>query len=210
MAGFFRPSRRVFLFRVCRLLLVAGGAAMTACDGSATGQSWRRLGLRILPGGAHPLVIAIGAGLAFGAYMALADAILFRDVTPAAQIALVAGSSALERIAHFARLAVLDELEFRLVAMSIIAWLLVSVAGKQAWCFWAAILLTALVVFPAFHLPYLSALTPSFPTALREIMLHGGAGILWGYLYWRHGLVAAIAAHVSAHLSLQPLLAIMH
>lgn len=37
-------------------------------------------------------------------------------------------------------------------------------------------------------------------------MLHGTAGILWGYLYWRHGLVSAITGHISAHLSLEPLL----
>ncbi|WP_316399143.1 hypothetical protein [Bradyrhizobium sp. 33ap4] len=36
--------------------------------------------------------------------------------------------------------------------------------------------------------------------------LHGCGGLLWGYLYWRHGLAASIAGHVSAHLSLQPLL----
>ena len=39
-------------------------------------------------------------------------------------------------------------------------------------------------------------------TVVREIMLHGFAGILWGYLYWRYGLVAAMIGHISAHVSL--------
>jgi hypothetical protein len=39
-------------------------------------------------------------------------------------------------------------------------------------------------------------------------MLHGAAGILWGYLSWRLGQIAADVGHVSAHLSLQPLLSL--
>lgn len=31
-------------------------------------------------------------------------------------------------------------------------------------------------------------------------------GVLWGYLYWRHGFAAAAMAHVSAHVVLQPAL----
>jgi hypothetical protein len=64
------------------------------------------------------------------------------------------------------------------------------------------------VAYPAFHLDYLQTLTPSALTVLREVMLHG-AGILWGYLYWRYGLVAAITGHISAHLSLEPLLSVL-
>jgi hypothetical protein len=45
-------------------------------------------------------------------------------------------------------------------------------------------------------------------TVVREVALDGTAGVLWGYLYWRHGLGASIAGHLSAHLSLQPLLSL--
>lgn len=171
---------------------------------------WTYLGLRILPhGGAHSLRIAIGAGLMFGIYMALADAMLFRSVIPASQVALVSGFSAVARIAFFAPLSVVEELLFRLVMMSSLVWFLTTIVGQRAWCFWVAILVTALLVYPAFHLAYLEALVPAPLTVMREIVLHGAAGILWGYIYWRHGLVAAMAGHVSAHVSLEPLLSLL-
>jgi hypothetical protein len=170
-------------------------------------QAWRHLGLRILPHGAvRPLSIAIGTGLMFGAYMAVSDAVLFRSVIPVSQETLISSFSAIDRIAYFTPLAVIDELEFRLVVMSALAWLLTAAGLRRPWCFWAAILVTALVIYPALHLAYLSALEPTPLTVAREIMLHGFAGILWGYLYWRYGLIAAMIGHISAHVSLQPML----
>lgn len=168
--------------------------------------SWRHLGLRILPVCVRSLGVALVAGLAFGVYMALADSFVFPGIVPTVLVAVTASTSALDRVAYFAPLAMNDELMFRLVVMSALVWVLVAVAGKRDWCYWAAILITALVVYPALHPAYLSVLTPSMPTFTREITLHGAAGILWGYIYWRYGLVASIVGHVSAHLSLQPLL----
>jgi hypothetical protein len=37
----------------------------------------------------------------------------------------------------------------------------------------------------------------------RALTLNGVAGIAFGYLYWRHGLEAAMLAHMSTHLVLQ-------
>src|SRR5690242_12247763 len=108
--------------------------------------------------------------------MALADALLFRSVIPASQTALVSGFSAIDRIVYFTPLAVADELIFRLVAMSLLVWTLTAVAGRRSWCFWAAILGTALLIYPALHPVYLSSLELTPSTVLREIMLHGGAG----------------------------------
>src|SRR4051812_26589325 len=90
-----------------------------------------RLGLRILPADLRSVLIATAAGLAFGAYMAGADALLFRSVVPPAQSALVAATSAIERIALFALPAIVDELEFRLVVMTALVWLFVTVAGRR-------------------------------------------------------------------------------
>src|SRR5580693_3481625 len=95
-------------------------------------QSWRRLGLRILPhGGAHPLIMAIAAGLACGALMALSDAALFRSIIPSSQTALVTGYTTAARIAYFVPRAVVDEIEFRLLLMSAMILLLTLAAGKQ-------------------------------------------------------------------------------
>jgi hypothetical protein len=92
-----------------------------------------------------------------------------------------------------------------LILLTAIAWILVSLAGLRVWCFWAAIFLVALVAYPAFHITYLETLQPSTLVVLREILLHGAPGILWGYLYWQHGLLAAMVGHLGAHLSLESL-----
>jgi hypothetical protein len=142
--------------------------------------------------------------------MALADGFVFRSVIPLSQIEMVSRLTAVQRIAFFAPRAVLDELIFRLILTSATAWLLVLVVGKpQPWCFWTAILVSAFGFYPATHWAYLASLDPAPLTWLREIALHGGAGFLWGYLYWRHGLAASAIGHVGAHLALQPLLGLL-
>jgi uncharacterized membrane protein YjjP (DUF1212 family) len=37
----------------------------------------------------------------------------------------------------------------------------------------------------------------------RALALNGLAGVAFGYLYWKHGLEAAIAGHMSAHVVMQ-------
>jgi hypothetical protein len=46
-------------------------------------------------------------------------------------------------------------------------------------------------------------------TLLREVTLHGAAGVLWGWIYWRYGWLSGLTGHLCAHLSLQPLLSVM-
>ncbi|SDF79225.1 hypothetical protein SAMN05216337_10743 [Bradyrhizobium brasilense] len=96
---------------------------------------------------------------------------------------------------------------FRLIVMSALVWLFAIAAGRRRlWCYWGAILRAALVAYPLYYLSYLMTLDPTPLSWVREVALHGCGGLLWGYLYWRHGLAASIVGHVSAHLSLQPLL----
>ena len=141
--------------------------------------------------------------------MVAADSLFFRDAIPASIVELTAKTSAFQRIVLFTPFAIADDLIFRLGAMSAVSWVLVLIAGKRDWCFWAAILVTALIIYPLAHYSYLAGLEPSLASVMREIMLHGGAGILWGYLYWRFGLLAAICGHVGAHLVLEPLMSLL-
>jgi len=168
------------------------------------------LGFTILPrNGVYSIALAVAVGLAYGAYMALADSFVFHNIIPPSQTALIANYSALGRIAYFLLPVIYEEITFRLILLTAIAWILVSLAGLRVWCFWAAIFLVALAAYPALHITYLETLQPSTLVVLREILLHGAAGTLWGYLYWRHGLLAAMVGHLSAHLSLEPLLSVL-
>jgi hypothetical protein len=170
-----------------------------------SGLGWRGLGLGVLPpGGIRALGVAAAIGLAFGIWMAAADAFLFRAAVPAGQTAFVATTSALDRIAYFAPRAVLDEILFRLLLLSALIRVLAGGARPPpaARC-WIAIVAGS-AIYLLFHPAWLA--TPEPLVLAREAALHLSAGILWGYLYWRQGLLAAITAHVGAHLSLQPLL----
>lgn len=158
--------------------------------------SRRRFGLSQ---GTNSLVIAIGAGLAFGAYMVLADGLLFRSIIPVVQFDEM---PVLSRVAYLTPYIVLEELMYRLALMSILAWAITSITGKQDWCYWTAITVTALVIYPLAHLAYLKTLPPVPLTVVREVVLHGFAGILWGWLYWRHGFLACITGHVASHVTL--------
>ncbi len=169
------------------------------------------LGFGILPRqGLRSLAIALIAGLAFGLWMALADAALFAGAVPDVQRLMVAQMSTSERIMWFARGALVDEMIFRLIALTALAWCLALMSGLRGGALaWPAILLTALVVYPLGSWAYLSALEPGALTALRELALHGAAGVLWGWLYWRHGWLSGVTGHIAAHLSLQPLLTLL-
>jgi membrane protease YdiL (CAAX protease family) len=101
-----------------------------------------------------------------------------------------------------------EELLMRLFLVSLVAWL----CGRwwktpnglpTPWAFWIAIVLVA-VLFGLGHLPATSAITPLTTTlVVRALVLNGIAGIAFGYLYWKHGLEAAMIGHMGAHVVMQ-------
>lgn len=150
---------------------------------------------------ARRLAPAMGLGLAFGAYMALADATIFREVIPTAQY-LSAHSSALARIAVLAPMAALDELIWRSGLLAALCYVLRG-RGRG----WAV--LAVAVLYMLGHPGYLMTVDSGVLAWVREAALHVGAGVLWGYIYLRYGLAAAMLAHMSAHVTLQPLLTVL-
>jgi membrane protease YdiL (CAAX protease family) len=157
---------------------------------------------------ATPIVRAgLLVGAAAGAVLIATDAIFFLQHVPAGK--------ALFEIPLWKRLAagvvyggITEELLMRLFLMSLAAWLIgkwwKAADGMPApGAFWAAIIVVALV-FGLGHLPVTSVLAPLTSTlVLRALLLNGIAGVAFGYLYWRHGLEAAMLGHMSAHLVMQ-------
>ena len=151
--------------------------------------------------------VALLAGLSVGLGMSLADATLFRSVMPAVQHQLAAEWSLPERLTRFALGAVEDELVLRLGGVSLILVVLVAWRGVRTPRLDAvAVALAAGALWPLWVWPYLADLDWTGLTVLREVGLHVGAGAVWGWLYCRHGWMAGVIGHVSAHLMLQPLL----
>jgi hypothetical protein len=97
-----------------------------------------------------------------------------------------------------------EEVMLRWGAMSLMAWALLSLLGVQrhGLAMGSAIVLAA-GLFAAAHLPVLAVqveLTPLVVT--RTLLINGAAGVLYGWLFWRRHLEAAMAAHAATHLGL--------
>jgi len=153
------------------------------------------------------LRLAILSGLAFGLWMAIADTWLFSAEVPLVQHVMQGSMSTMARIAWHTRGALFDEALYRLVLLTSLAWLIARYTGwRDGRAVWPAILVVALVCYPLGNWAYFAGLDWSALTVVRELLLHGGAGVLWGWLYWRHGWLAGMAGHMAAHLALQPLL----
>jgi membrane protease YdiL (CAAX protease family) len=155
-------------------------------------------------------IVRAGAfvGAAAGVALVLSDAIFFLTHLPAAIHAAF-------EIPLWKRLAagvlyggITEELLMRLFLMSLVVWLLgrwwkTADGRPAAGAFRAAIIVVA-VLFALGHLPITSVIAPLTPAlVLRALVLNGVAGVAFGYLYWRHGLEAAMLGHMSAHLVMQ-------
>jgi large-conductance mechanosensitive channel len=104
---------------------------------------------------------------------------------------------------------IIEELLMRLFLMSLVVYLLSKLASRirreqpstiPAWIYWMAIGIVALL-FAAGHLPATAAMIGLSPMiVLRSFVLNGIAGFLFGLLFWKKGLTAAMIAHASTHL----------
>lgn len=98
-----------------------------------------------------------------------------------------------------------EELLMRWGAMTAIGWGLWRLCGRPARLpaalLWVAIGLAALL-FAGGHLPALLLLVPEPPAALLLLVVVGNLlpGLLFGWLFARHGIETAMLAHGGAHL----------
>jgi hypothetical protein len=104
-----------------------------------------------------------------------------------------------------------EEILLRLGLMSVLVWLGHFVSktedGRPTLAvLWTANILAA-VLFGLGHLPATAALFPITPLVIaRAIVLNGVVGSAAGYLYFKHGLEAAMLSHFSADIVLHVLL----
>lgn len=99
---------------------------------------------------------------------------------------------------------IVEEVQLRVFVMTLIAWLLSRLAGKQAkpWVMVAALVFAALL-FGAGHLPMAAKLVPLTPTIVAPVIAYNAlAGLVFGWLYWKRGLEHAMLAHFCADLVL--------
>jgi membrane protease YdiL (CAAX protease family) len=151
---------------------------------------------------------ALPAGAAVGATLIAIEALVFLRHLPPAMHTLFAIPLWKRLLGSVLYGGITEELLMRLFLVSLVAW-----ACGRWWrtpgglptsgAFWIAIVFVA-VLFGLGHLPATSVVTPlTTRLVVRALVLNGIAGIVFGYLYWRHGLEAAMIGHMSAHLVMQ-------
>lgn len=102
---------------------------------------------------------------------------------------------------------IVEEVLTRWGLMSLVAWVGLAIVGSATpTVVWAAILVSG-VLFGLGHLPsYLAAgcrRTPLFVAA--TVSLNLWAALIFGWLFWRYGLAAAMASHALFHLFWLPM-----
>lgn len=99
--------------------------------------------------------------------------------------------------------AVAEEVWFRFGALTLFVWLVTKLSGKKEGTrtiFWSIIVVTS-VLFGLAHLPQLFSFGACTTFAIvGTIVGNTAVGILYGWLFWRRGLFAAICAHFSVDL----------
>lgn len=148
------------------------------------------------------LPAALLTGLAVGLLMIAYARIILPSVT---DTATVAGMSAFPvplatRILYGG---ITEELLTRWGLMSFFAWVLWRLTGKgevRPPILWAAVTMAA-ALFAAGHLPFLFAIAAQpQPALIAAILLTNFIpGLLFGWLFWRRGLEAAMFSHAFAH-----------
>jgi hypothetical protein len=154
------------------------------------------------------LPLSIGTGVVVGILILLLERIVFAPLLPEAVGAIAPPAPWQGFLASFYG-GINEELLTRLGLMTLLVWAVTRLVGRArpgAVMIWTSNLLAALL-FGAGHLPTLAMLAPlTAILVVRTLLLNGMAGVAFGWLYWRRGLLAAMAAHFSADVVLHAIL----
>lgn len=170
-------------------------------------EAWRAGALR--PGLGRRLVLAAVIGLITGLVLIGMDAFVLLPRTGVALAEWMAGIPLWKRLlAGVLYGGITEELLTRLFVVTVLAWVFGKVwrrsNGRPATAaVWTAIVIASLL-FALGHLPMASRLGDLTPwLVVRVLVLNGVAGVVYGWLYTRRGLEAAMVAHAATHVPLQ-------
>lgn len=150
------------------------------------------------------LPLAVGLGIGGGAAVVILD-LVFQPYLPSAlrDMAAARGGAMANLIGGMSYGGITEELIVRWGMMTFLAWVAWRVMGRGrpgASIMWGAVVGSA-VAFGLGHLPAVAAAVPlTSIVAIRTVLLNAVGGIIFGWLFWRRTLEAAMAAHASSHL----------
>jgi membrane protease YdiL (CAAX protease family) len=183
-------------------LLVAVGAALGAVFAPRLGFASHLAGLNVRGPLRSELPFAIGSGLAAGIAIAVADHFAFAtDYSGAAPRSIVGD---LVFGALYGGLA--EEVMMRWGLMSLVARIGARLFDRSLDAPSPRVAIASIVVvtliFAAGHLPAAAAIGPLGVAAVtRVLLLNSVAGVLFGWLFWRRSLEAAMVAHAGVHVA---------
>lgn len=155
------------------------------------------------------LAPALALGAAVAVVVAVLDGTLFRAAAQTLQAGAASSPAPWQGLLASLYGGVVEELQLRLGVMTLLVWLgatLTRQARPGPATLWTANVLTA-VLFGLGHLPATAALVPlTGALVLRAVVLNGLPGLLYGWLYMRHGWLAAAGAHLATDVVLHGLL----
>jgi hypothetical protein len=204
------PAVLMLAAAIQSLLLVTAMAALGAwvapkvnlaapvVEGWARGES----GASIL---ASQAKVAFPIGIALGVLIVAADVAVFKPYLPDALYLLGTPLTFQYLLAGLTYGGIVEEVLLRWGVMSLLAWLIYLMMGRRSLA--TALLFgnaLAAILFGAGHLPAVSMMVGELttPIVVRTIILNAVPGFVFGMLYQRRGLEAAMFAHMGAHLGM--------
>lgn len=164
------------------------------------------------------LIPAVAIGLLAGAAVAVLDLALFLELSPELKALGATAPSAWQGFLASFYGGIGEEVQLRWCLLSLLAlgfaWIGARLAGAPAvrltpTAFWTANVVAA-VVFGLAHLPATATLVPlTDAIVVRAVVLNAVVAIPCGWLFWRRGLEAAMAAHFAADLVLHVLVPLL-
>jgi Type II CAAX prenyl endopeptidase Rce1-like len=168
-----------------------------------------KAGLRTAPYGLkRPVVAAVAIALALAVGLVVVDTTAPRSILLPDYLDALRATPQLVRLQYYGVRAFGEDVAYRLFLMSFLAFAGASLLRRDrgsipARLYWAAIVASSIIDVGLNCWPYVSLTPAIWSYTLVRLVL---PGVLWGYLYWRHGFVTATAAHLATHMFYQPLM----
>jgi hypothetical protein len=170
-----------------------------------------RIGAGVEPRGlTHPVLSPLLLAAAVAVYVAIMDAFIFRAELSPDYVTLIARHGLLDRFGYFMLRAFNESILYRLFLSSVLVWLLGRFwQGENGMpangAYWLGMTL-AQAVNIGINVTFATGFATTPELIAHDILRYVVPGVVWGYLYFRHGFIAHEIAAVGTHLYLQPLL----
>lgn len=153
----------------------------------------------------NPLIVTGIFSLIGGLAIILPDLLFFNNYSDMIASSYVSKPTVVYILGALLYGGVIEEVMLRLFVMSLVSFILYRLFDRKkevpsTWIFIVANVLSALL-FGIGHLPATLQILGDSPLIIaRCIILNGGVGLLFGYLYRKYGLRYAMIAHAGCHL----------